>query len=203
LKGSVNLGMDLPSQPDANFGVGAKVWLVPSKDYDPAACKVIVWDPTKFLFDDASRLVNYHDTDVLSTKLVQKDSSWTPINTTTNFGWLWYTPKGKTFGYKFNGYGLTPSTAYSLIYYPDPWNNPAGALIATGTSDASGFLNIHVGADALNKNLPVPTDSNIATGAKIWLVPSSDYSSSTHLFTTWNPYSNYLLDTQLIKYTYK
>lgn len=80
LMGSVNLGMNLPSPPDLNAdpihsslgpGVtGAKVWLVPTSDYDKTACKVINWDPTKFLFDDSSRLVNYCDTDVLSTAVV-------------------------------------------------------------------------------------------------------------------------------------
>jgi hypothetical protein len=204
LKGSVNLGMNLPALPDNNVSVnqptGAKVWLVLSSDYDKNACKMTAWQPTKYLLDDSSRLVQYTDTDVLSTQLVQKDGSFNPI-VTGPFGWLWYTPKGHTFGYKFNGYGLTPGTSYSLIYYADPYpgNNP-GALIATGTTDANGFLNIPVGSIALNKNLPIPPDTN-TTGAKIWLVLSSEYNASTHSVIGWDQ-PNILMETNLIKYTY-
>jgi len=205
LKGSVNLGMDLPSLPDINVTfnqtLGAKVWLVLTSDYNKTTCALTAWNPSKYLFDDASRLVQYNDTDVISTKLVQKDPvTYNVTNPDTIFGYLWYTPKGNKFGYKFNGYGLHPTTAYSLIYYADPWaGNHPGALIATGTTDANGFINIPVGAINLGMSLPAPADANHATGAKIWLVPSSDYNAGTKSLTAWN-LTNILMETQLIKY---
>lgn len=76
LAGSVELNMDLPSPPDANIDVhdysgppdyyahahGAKIWLVPSADYDAGLFKVTTWDPSAFLFE--TDLINYDDTDV-------------------------------------------------------------------------------------------------------------------------------------------
>ena len=58
LKDSVDLGMDLPDPADAN--AGAKIWLVPSVDYDGS--KMIGWDPTEYLFE--YDLITYDDTDV-------------------------------------------------------------------------------------------------------------------------------------------
>lgn len=201
LTGSVNLGMDLPSPPDANFATGAKIWLVLSSDYDQTKCMLTAWNPSSYLLDDSSRLVNYDDTNVASTKLVMKsgDPDWNVINADTTFGWLWYTPVGKKFGFNFDGYGLQATTAYSLIYYADPYpgNNP-GALIAAGTTAADGSLSLS-GLVDLGMNLPSLPDANYPTGAKIWLVPSSDYNAATHAFTAWNP-GNYLFETNLIKY---
>jgi len=69
---SVNLGMNLPSKPDKNIDTydyctgtdkyktchGAKIWIVPSIDYDKSATKVINWNPTKFLFE--TDLIHYN-----------------------------------------------------------------------------------------------------------------------------------------------
>lgn len=76
LEDSVDLGIDLPSEPDANIDThdysgppdyyahahGAKIWLVPSADYDADLFKVTTWDPSAFLFE--TDLINYDDTDV-------------------------------------------------------------------------------------------------------------------------------------------
>jgi len=62
LAGSPDLGMDLPDSDDANYPDGAKIWLVPSDDYNAAAKKVIVWNPREFLFE--SDLITYDDTDL-------------------------------------------------------------------------------------------------------------------------------------------
>lgn len=154
-------------------------------------------------------------------RLVPKDpTTWAVINGSKG-GILEYTERGKYFGYYFSGFGLNPTTSYSLIYYADfadratNWggNNP-GALIAVGTSDSTGRLYL-IGRMALNINLPAAPDANIsqysynttpdyyanAHGAKIWLVPSSMYSSADKKVTVWSP-NDFLFETDLINYTY-
>jgi len=74
--GSVDLGMDLPSEPDANIDThdysdapdyyahahGAKIWLVPSDCLTGGTdLPVIVWAPYRFLFE--TDLITYDDTD--------------------------------------------------------------------------------------------------------------------------------------------
>lgn len=75
LKGSIDLKMDLPCEPDANIAThnytgapdyyanahGAKIWLVPSSMYDSDAKKVTTWSPDDFLFE--TDLIWYEDTD--------------------------------------------------------------------------------------------------------------------------------------------
>lgn len=74
--GSINLAMNLPSEPDANIAFhdysgdpdnyyhahGAKIWLVPSVDYDVNQLKVINWNPTAFLFE--TDLIGYSDCNI-------------------------------------------------------------------------------------------------------------------------------------------
>jgi hypothetical protein len=63
-EGAINLGMSLPSQQDANsyyydyteldgynHAHGAKIWLVPSADYDATEKKLIAWHPDDYLFE--------------------------------------------------------------------------------------------------------------------------------------------------------
>ena len=137
------------------------------------------------------------------------------------WGMMKYNLAGPEFEYDFNGKGLEPNTDYSLIYYADKpdrfvnWggNNP-GALIASGTSNGGG--NIHLGGSTeLNMDLPHQNDANAditehdycgppdyyttCTGAKIWLVLSSDYNPTTRTMTAWNP-TEYLFESYLITY---
>lgn len=126
---------------------------------------------------------------------------------------LSYIPSGVTFSYKLEASGLEVSTAYSLIYFANPYpgNNP-GMLIGTGTSGTGGTLVI-TGTPNLNKNLPTVPDSNMvvdhsvppdnysnAHGAKIWLVPSACYDSILYKVITWSP-TRFLFETDLITYT--
>jgi hypothetical protein len=73
ITGSDNFDMDLPTPPDSNMLVahnvppdnyahayGAKIWLVPSECYDANTKSVIVWSPTRFLFE--TDLITYTDT---------------------------------------------------------------------------------------------------------------------------------------------
>jgi len=115
------------------------------------------------------------------------------------YGILTHNVKGPEFEYAFTGTGLASSTGYSLIYYADGWpgNNP-GALIASGTSDGSGGLSLS-GSVELGMDLPHASDANHPGGAKIWLVPSSDYDAGNAKMVGWNP-GNYLFETGLIEY---
>ncbi|MCJ7805156.1 hypothetical protein MUP46_00745 [Patescibacteria group bacterium] len=145
-----------------------------------------------------------------SLDLVNKDpSTWAIIGTIQ--GTLDYFESGNTFAFTFSATGLEATTNYSLIYYANPWpgNNP-GKLIGTGLSDGSGGLTIS-GTPDLNMSLPTPPDSNMvvphnvppdnyahAYGAKIWLVPSSDYAEPA--VTSYQP-TRFLFETDLINYT--
>ncbi len=158
----------------------------------------------------------------LSLTLENKDSTTWVVITDNISGLLEFNSSGPEFEYSFSATGLTASTEYSLIYYADKpdrfvdWggDNP-GALIATFTADESGNITPTAGSVELEMSLPCEPDANIseydytdpavqdppyatAHGAKIWLVPSSDYTEPA--LTAWNP-SQYLFETDLITYT--
>lgn len=115
----------------------------------------------------------------------------------------------------FNAQGVAPTTTYALISYnepdpADPWNYGAGSkVIATGTSNADQKLqikNVNLKDNLLYYDYTdYPTgDYREGTGAKVWLVPISDLTSSTvggeTAFNTWNP-TTYLFETRLIPQT--
>jgi hypothetical protein len=109
-----------------------------------------------------------------------------------------FIPSGPKFVYDLKGYGLELSTQYSLIYYADPWaGNHPGALIAQGSTDGSGGLSLS-GSVELGMNLASSPDAN-HPWAKIWLVPSSNYSQATTSMIAWNP-ADYLFETRTIQY---
>jgi len=139
-------------------------------------------------------------------KLVKKDPvTWVPSE---DAGHLKYKTAANEFTYTFDATGLTAITQYSLIYYADPWpgdgtDHSTGALIGTFTSDINGAIVSTPGNVNLGTDLPNSKDKNFGVGAKIWLVLSSDYSTTTlgaqgHM-TAWNP-SGYLFETHLINY---
>lgn len=132
--------------------------------------------------------------------LYEKDPANWSIVPDGAWGKLKFNLAGPTFDYVFNGHKLMAGTDYSLIYYADPWpGNHPGALIASGAADAGG--NIHLASSVdLDTNLPNAADANYPTGAKIWLVLSSDYDATTHGMTAWNP-TKYLFEHNLITYT--
>lgn len=112
------------------------------------------------------------------------------------YGDLSYNMKGPEFVYDFTAQDLSPNTPYSLIYYADPWPGSNGTLIDTMNSDNTGKITKSNSVE-LNMDLPVSADANSPEGAKIWLVPSSDYDSGTKSLTAWNP-GSYLFETGLI-----
>lgn len=127
--------------------------------------------------------------------LENKDAAWTPIVDST-FGYIVFDSSASTFKYTLYAYGLQPSTSYSLIYYADPWPNDNGVLIGTHSTGTGGNINGQSGNVDLGMDLPVPADDNFSSGAKIWLILTSDGSAP---MTSWNP-SSYLFETNLIKY---
>jgi len=60
--GSKDLGMNLPSEPDANYLDGAKIWLVLASDYDTGTQEMIAWNMGDYLFEH--ELVAYSDCNI-------------------------------------------------------------------------------------------------------------------------------------------
>jgi len=158
--------------------------------------------------------------------LSTKDASW-KVTDDGGKATLTYKLVGPEFEYEFEASGLIANEPYSLIYYADRqdrWNdfggdNP-GALIATFTTtdvdgnDPGGDIVKITGSEDIGMNLPHADDwngsadanyctnderddYNLCRGAKIWLVPSSDYVNGV---VTWTNMSDYLYETDLITY---
>jgi len=165
------------------------------------------------VWEDASDAVR---TRYMSTlELSSKDANWDV--TSDMKAYLTYELVSPEFNYDLTATGLMPNTEYSLIYYADKpdrfveWggNNP-GKLISTFATDENGS---YTGSNSVNlgMNLPSPNDANIdeynycdsdgytlCNGAKLWIVPSSDYTEPA--LTAWNP-NTYLFETNLITYS--
>ena len=127
-------------------------------------------------------------------------SDWTIVDS-GSWGKMTYNQSGPVFDYIFNGHKLEPNTDYSLIYYADPWpGNHPGALIASGTSNNGGNINLSGSVD-IGMDLPDADDANYPNGAKIWLVLSDDYDSDNAKMASWNP-TEYLFEYNLITFDY-
>jgi hypothetical protein len=125
-------------------------------------------------------------------------------------GKLEYNLWGKYFKFDFDGSGLTTGTSYTLIYVPDPW--PWQGLICLGSAIAKGkkgSVDIQ-GKVALGYDLPNPAvDANAVThspggltGAKIWLVLSSDVNCVGGTLS-WNPDpTKWLFEVNTLIYTF-
>ena len=145
--------------------------------------------------------------------------TWEVIEDET-YAILTYCIVGNTFAYKLEAFGLAPNTEYSLIYYADKYpyrfenwggDNP-GALVGPAMADERGYISTSGNID-LAMDLPSTPDANIdkydysgdpdyyehAHGAKIWLVPSTDYDADAKKVIAWNP-NAYLFETDLIVY---
>jgi hypothetical protein len=127
-------------------------------------------------------------------KLVAKNSAdWSIIKGGAFGSFMYQTDK-----FVFDGHGLVPGEEYALISYSEPWGTPV-LVLATGEATAQGNLIINKkGPTTLIKNVyaaDAPGDYQGVTGAKIWLVPTSDLTGN--LFNAWNP-DTYLFETSLI-----
>jgi hypothetical protein len=129
--------------------------------------------------------------------LVQKqEGTWVQVNPGT-VGTFTYTYLGSSFS--FSGQGLSPGVAYSLISYQEPWNGAGLGILGAGTADGSGNIVITGSSLAIVLNTYSSGEYIGQTGAKIWLVPSSDLTtiSGVTSFNAWNP-TTYLFETALI-----
>lgn len=126
------------------------------------------------------------------------DAGWDPITGDGIYGTLTFISSHPTFDYTLNVFGLVPTTSYSLIYYADPWpgNNP-GALIRTFTTDDGGDASVS-GDVELGMDLPASGDTNYGTGAKIWVIKTSEYTPNS--VNTWPVGAESLFENNLIIY---
>jgi hypothetical protein len=134
-------------------------------------------------------------------------ANWVPVPGGA-WGKMVYTTSGASFGFVFNGHKLDSDIAYTLMYYPDPWPGNGAICLGQGVGDASG--NVHIQGNLKTGDLPVASDQNATsgtttydsqqTGAKIWLVLSSDVSCSGHHIVSWHP-TEYLFEMHLINFT--
>ncbi|MDD4988478.1 MAG: hypothetical protein PHS68_06260, partial [Candidatus Izemoplasmatales bacterium] len=117
-------------------------------------------------------------------------------------GELTYQESGVKFEYKVTGTGLVEDASYSLVYYPDPWPGTGLVCLGNATTTAEGAINFE-GSTDIGYNLPIDSDLNAATttttladgttGAKVWLVTTSDVDCGGQKMTGWNP-STYLFE---------
>jgi len=177
-------------------GVGAKLWLVPTTDFNVGTGLFTAWNPQNYLFE--SKLFST-ECSLPSVALVQKDSNVLLPNggyTTVvggMSGMLVYKADGNAF--VFNGQKLVDGDSYTLISYNENWGFPNG-ILGTGTADAAGKVQVTGTAMPLICNTYTSGEYLGQTGAKIWLVPSNDL-TLTGAMAAWNP-STYLFETSLI-----
>lgn len=100
----------------------------------------------------------------------------------------------------FNGHELVADSSYTLISYKEPgasWPATDCVVLGSGTADADGNVHIMGFIPALVYNTyPTETsDEYSGTGAKIWLVLSSDMDGTT--LQGWNP-TEYLFEGRLL-----
>ncbi len=130
--------------------------------------------------------------------LFEKDPDTWDIIPEGAWGKLKYSVTGPAFKFVFNGHHLMPGSEYTLIYYPDPW--PGTGLICLGSGTANGGGNVHIAGSVQTGDMPATFDANYPTGAKIWLVLSSDVDCTAKMMIGWNP-TEYLFEYKLVTYT--
>lgn len=147
--------------------------------------------------------------------LENKDASWDVINDDI-WAELLFNPCCPTFVYEIEVHAAS-ETEYGLVYYADQqdryvnWGGNPLKEIITFTTDINGDYS-GTGSVNLGMYLPVDGDWNIgpgadysqppdnyvhAKGAKLWIVPTTDYDSEG--LTGWNP-ATYLFETNLVFY---
>jgi len=111
------------------------------------------------------------------------------------WGKMKYNLSGCTVDFVFNGHELEAGWDYTLIYYPDPW--PGTGLICLGYGTANDDGDVHIMGSVNTGDLPIEADSN--TGAKIWLIVSSDLDCNTGTWSAWRA-TEYLFEYDLITF---
>jgi hypothetical protein len=172
-------------------GTGSKIWLVPVSDFDVATGMFTAWNPANYLFE--TELIN-EGCDLPSVDLAKKDpDTWAVISTN---GKLVYKADDTAFVFKANS--LVAGTPYSLISYTEIWGSPNG-ILGTGTADGSGNVQILGSSIPLICNHYSDGEYIGQSGAKIWLVPSTDLKLDGSM-AGFNP-TTYLFEKSLIPMT--
>jgi hypothetical protein len=131
------------------------------------------------------------------------DASWAAIIDGTYAIVAYDAQAGPDFDWSLEGYGLQNNTEYELIYYADPWpgngDGAGGALIGSGTTNGFGRLSIAATSTDLGMDMPNVHDWNDPDGAKLWLVPATDYDQTTNSMVAWNC-DDYLYEMKLISH---
>ena len=120
--------------------------------------------------------------------LYEKDPVTWDIVDNPMWGKMKYNLSGSEFDFVFNGHDLEAYVDYTLIYYPDPW--PGSGLICLGNGTVNEEGDIHIMGSVDTGNL---------TGAKIWLVLTSDVDCDKKMMIGWNP-TEYLFEYDLINF---
>ena len=117
------------------------------------------------------------------------------------WGKMLYNQSGPTLDFVFNGHRLNTGQEYTLIYYPDPWPGNNLVCFGSGTADLLGDVTIKENK-AILEDLPLASDDNFGTGAKIWLVLPADVNCPNRTMSGWTP-GDYLFEYNLfLTYTY-
>ena len=170
---------------------------------------------------DPDVTTEYYLTNLRSGTLVleNKDSSWNVLGTDGIEATLIYTFFDGTFGYDLSATGLN-NVEYVLIYYadqPDRFTSWGGApALELGRATASGGTLSLTGQSIVIPGglLPYANDWNAGKdanycantygdnydhcrGAKIWLIPVSDYDGTGNVLKAWNP-TTYLFETDML-----
>lgn len=132
--------------------------------------------------------------------LYQKDrTTWLPVPWAA-WAYMRYTSAAERFWFQVNGHDFPQAlrgTTYQLIYYPDPW--PGNNLLCLGKGKVNTRGDLSISSFATIGDLPIATDQNIAKGAKIWLVTSTDVDCSGRKMINWNP-TQYLFEAWFITF---
>jgi len=123
----------------------------------------------------------------------QTTDPWTPKTGDGISGLLTWAGDGTTFDYSVNAEGLPATTAYTLIYYRDPYAAGNSSVIGTGMTNGSGDL-VFAGDVDLGFDIPEVGDNNYPGGGKIWLIPSANYNTVTDTVTPWAPDDTWLFE---------
>jgi hypothetical protein len=107
-----------------------------------------------------------------------------------------YRTSGNEFLFVLNAHCLRARTGYTVVYYAEPWGMPVRCLV-TGTTNRHGDLHLMQAVDT--GDLPASYDANYPSGAKIWLVVSSDVDCAAEQMTAWRP-ALYLFESMLIAF---
>ena len=119
----------------------------------------------------------------------QKDpANWNIVDGGAS-GKMKYNIFGGEFDFVFNGHGLEPGLAYSLICHPGPWRGAGLIVLGSDVIDEAG--NVHIAGSVTTGGLP--RSGGATGGASLWLVLSTDIDAKGSRLTGWSP-GHYLFE---------